>query len=129
MKLKLFFIFLFILALSGCITHVFVDGEVRLQIKNESDVSIFDMSALDKVFSLDKRKVHVVILKSIAVNGSYTLLFIFCFYDGGFKMIELAKGLNSEVEEVVFVVHYVDNKIERLSMVDYLRSLQIMLNP
>lgn len=40
MKIKLFFILLFILALSGCITHVFVDGEVRLQIKNESDVSI-----------------------------------------------------------------------------------------
>ena len=40
MKIKLFFILLFVFALSGCITHVFVDGEVRLQIKNESDVSM-----------------------------------------------------------------------------------------
>ncbi len=40
LKMKLFCAFLGILLLSGCISHAFLDGEVRLQIENESSVSI-----------------------------------------------------------------------------------------
>lgn len=112
--------------------HEYGDEFVRSQefgkIKNiilsgKEEVPAYNLPELAEAFSLEKRKVHLIILFSIKDIDSYTLVFIIRLYGGGFQMIKLATGIRSEPKKVAFIVDYVENKIDRLDFYDYLHSL------
>lgn len=89
------------------------------------DVPVMNAADLNQIFSNDKRDIHLVVLLPVPSNGSVVLTALVRLYGGGVQMLKLAEvgELTSDLEPVAFEVHYLENKIERISYVDYLRNL------
>ncbi|MGJ7573611.1 HNH endonuclease [Variovorax sp. RB2P76] len=92
-------------------------------------VPLTDMAHVQAMFSSDERSVHVVMLFPRPFGGEHSLAVLIRLYGGGIQMFLLAEsvGLPPETAPVVFVVHYLENKIERLSLTSYVHYLTMQM--
>lgn len=99
---------------------------IRGIIMNGGDgVPLADMAQIQAMFSIDKRPLHVAMLFPQPIEDGHALAILIRLYGGGIQMFLLSKTvrLPPETEPVVFAVHYLENKIERLSMTNYVHYL------
>lgn len=83
---------------------------------------------LQDLFDLDKREIHLAAIFPFAMEeGKASLSFVLRLYGGGIQVILLAKNVQMpKIEEpVVFIVKYLEHKIERQLISDYLAELTI----
>jgi hypothetical protein len=92
-------------------------------------VPLADMTHVQAMFSVDKRLVHVVVLFPQPIEGGHSLAVLIRLYGGGIQMFLIAElvSLPSETTPVVFTVHYLENKIERLSFSSYVHYLTVQM--
>ncbi len=97
----------------GCIMH---GGE---------GVPLLDMAQMQAIFSNDKRPLHVAMLFPQPIGGAHALAVLMRLYGGGIQAFLLSEAVSLPLksEPVVFLVHYLENKIERLSVTAYVHYL------
>lgn len=100
---------------------------IRSIILNASEVvPLTHVPEVEKIFDMDKRPVHVAILFPMTLSGSgIALVFSIRLYGGTVQALRLAEDvrLSADSSPVVFIVHYLENRIERLSIESYIRCL------
>lgn len=78
------------------------------------------------IFSADKRQVHLVLLwPDQRTVGTFDLVYGLRLFGTPFQGLILAQGvpLPQNTSPTVYVIHYENHRIERLSLVDYLGSV------
>ncbi len=103
---------------------------IRGIIMNGSEgVPLTGMDQLQAMFSSDKRPLHVAMLFPQRFEGGHALAVLIRLYGSGIQMFLLAEAvtLPNGTEPVVFLVHYIENKIERVSLTNYVQYLTVQM--
>ena len=80
---------------------------------------------IQAIFSADQRKVHLVLLWPYQqAGGTFDLVYGLRLFGTPFQGLILAQGvpLPQNTSPVVYVIHYENHRIEKLSLADYLGS-------
>lgn len=83
------------------------------------------LKELEEVFSGDERKQHIAMLYPIPHGNSILLAFVLQLYNGTIQTIglgEFSKSSKIKNTPVIFLINYIDNKIERNEFSEYLRQ-------
>ncbi len=79
-----------------------------------------------QMFAQDAREVHLAMLHPVsAENGRHHLMFLIRLFGGAFQTFLLAENLSLPVtaSPVVFAVHYLQHRVERQLLEDYLHDV------